>query len=359
MKTKVLLAYPDGDDVTIPVELNAATTEVIEARGRPAPAFVFANADDHGYFITILDSASVDTLERRGPGDVSDPLLRTMLWGALWDLVRDARLDPARFATLAIRELAREKDEQIFPNLIGRVNRTLSAYLSSAARDSLEPKAETEFWREAHHTWHPYGVRRAYLDAFINVARSADAIARLRTLLTVNSVAGDPVRDPTRWDIVTRLMILGAPGARDELGRQARRDTTPDGRRRAFIAGAARRDSATKATYFDRYFSDASLNEDWASGSLSAFNAPEHAELTLPYLRPALDSLPFIQKNRRIFFLGNWLGAFIGGHRSGEALGIVNAYLAENPGLPLDLRRKVLQTVDELNRTVAILARWK
>jgi aminopeptidase N len=139
---------------------------------------------------------------------------------------------------------------------------------------------------------------------------------------------------------------------------QVMRDTTPDGRRRAFTAGAARANAEAKREYFRRFFADKSLNEDWASGSLGAFNSPDHAKLTLPYLRPALDSLPYIQSNRRIFFLGSWLGAFIGGQRSSEALAIVNQYLADSPQLPLDLRQKVLQTADELDRTVRIRRRW-
>ena len=77
-----------------------------------------------------------------------------------------------------------------------------------------------------------------------------------------------------------------------------------------------------------------------------------------PYLRPALDSLPYIQAHRRIFFLGNWLSAFIGGQRSEAALEIVRKYLTDHPALPLDLKQKVLQTSDELERTVRIRKRW-
>ena len=167
------------------------------------------------------------------------------------------------------------------------------------------------------------------------------------------------MRDPTRWEIVTRLVVLDAPLAGDRLAAQAARDTTPDGRRRAFVAGAAGKHAATKRDYFTRYFADRALNEDWASGSLGAFNAATHAELTLPYLRPALDSLPFIQANRRIFFLGSWLGAFIGGQRDEAALRIVEQYLADHPALPRDLKQKVLQTLDELERTVKIRKRWR
>ncbi|MCX5762684.1 MAG: hypothetical protein NTW72_14495 [Gemmatimonadetes bacterium] len=80
--------------------------------------------------------------------------------------------------------------------------------------------------------------------------------------------------------------------------------------------------------------------------------------MTRAYLRPALDSLPFIQANRRIFFLGSWLGAFLGGQSEAAALDIVQQFLREHPTLPLYLRQKVLQNADELSRTVRIRAEF-
>ena len=125
-----------------------------------------------------------------------------------------------------------------------------------------------------------------------------------------------------------------------------------------FISGAAHQSAEVKAEYFRRYFADRALNEDWASGSLGVFNAIEHEQLTLPYLRPALDSLPYIQANRRIFFLGSWLGAFLGGQTSQPALDVVRGYLVDHSMLPVDLRQKLLQNADELERTVRIRGRW-
>ncbi|MEN9508829.1 MAG: hypothetical protein RLZZ621_1392, partial [Gemmatimonadota bacterium] len=75
---------------------------------------------------------------------------------------------------------------------------------------------------------------------------------------------------------------------------------------------------------------------------------------TLPYLIPALDTLPWIQQHRRIFFLGSWLGATLGGQRSPTALERVDQWLAAHPSLAPDLRQKVLQARDELDRTVRI-----
>jgi aminopeptidase N len=358
MRTQVLLAWPDRPAEVLPVELSALVTEVTMARGRPAPAFVFANAGDYGYMLTLLDSASVRSLEQGALGRVEDPFLRAMLWGALWDQMRTARMDPARFARLALAELPLERDEQIVPGLVGRLTRAVGAYLGPAEREALRPEVERVLWEGANDAARPYGVRKPLLDAYVDVVGTEAGKLQLVALLAADSAAGEPLRDPTRWDVVTRLLVLGVSDAERLLAAQRSRDTTPDGARRAFIAGAARRSEATKREYFTRYFADSTLNEDWASGSLGAFNALEHRDLTLPWLWPALDSLPFIQSNRRIFFLGSWLGAFLGGQTGESALETVRRFLAEHPDLPLDLRRKVLQYADELERTVRIRRRW-
>ncbi|HEY3287551.1 MAG TPA: M1 family aminopeptidase [Gemmatimonadaceae bacterium] len=376
LKVRVQLAYPEtllcadcppstppksagaitGEMLT--VELTGRTTTVARAAGKPAPRFVFPNAGDFGYQLVHLDTASRRALLSGDLAQVADPLLRAMLWGTLWDEVRAARLHPARFVALVVRDLPGEDDEQIVPSQLGRLSRAMNAYLVDAARDSLQGVVERFLWSGAGDVARPYGIRRAYLDAFISVSRTPSALSRLRDVLAADSAAGDVVRDPLRWEVVTHLMVLGTEDATARLAEQARRDSTPDGRRRAFTVGAARGDASVKADYFRRYFADSALNEEWASGSLGAFNATDHQALTRRFLRPALDSLPFIQANRRIFFLGSWLGAFLNGQTEPAALDVVQQFLREHPRLPLDLRQKVLQNADELARTVRIRAEF-
>jgi aminopeptidase N len=353
-RTEVLLAYADRPPVRIPVELRDSVTEVVKARGLPAPEFVFANAGDYGYFLLLLDSASVAMLERGALHGVDDNFLRAMLWGALWDQVRAYRMPPDRFVHLVLQELPRERDEQIVPVLIGRLGRAVEAYLEPTERRGLQLEVERVLQSGADDRTLPYGVRKAYSDGFIGLAASPAGVAALDSLLDADSVAGEPLRDPTRWNAVTRLLELGAASAEPRYAQQERRDTTPDGRRRAFIAGAGRPSAKVKREYFVRWFADSTLNEEWATGSLGPFNALEHERLTFPWLRPALDSLPYIQAHRRIFFLESWLAAFLQGQTTDSALQVVREWLRDHPHLPADLRRKVLQHMDELERTVRI-----
>ena len=77
-----------GPPLRLPVKLRGGGHHVTAAAGRPAPDFVFANARDYGYFLLLLDSASVARARIWRAGQIDDAFLRAMLWGALWDQVR-------------------------------------------------------------------------------------------------------------------------------------------------------------------------------------------------------------------------------------------------------------------------------
>ena len=352
VRTEVLLGYANGESARIPVELRSRVTAVAAA-GRRAPDYVFVNASDYGYALTHLDDRSVHWLESH-MSEVRDDFVRAMLWGALWDQVRDAQLAPERFVVLALRELPAERDEQIVPVILGRLSRAVSAYLSPARQAAVRPDVERVLLAIANDSTRSYGVRKNHLDTWIGIARSPAALVTLDAMLDSTTLGGAPLRAPTRWAIVTSLVARRAPTAMRRLLEESRKDSTSEGRRRAFVAGAAQPDSASKAAYWSRYFGDRQLNEDWVTASLRAFHDPEHESLTRPYLVPALDSLGWVQRNRRIFFLGNWVSATLDGQRSASALTAVDAVLSRPKALPRDLREKVLQSRDELERTVAI-----
>ena len=120
-------------------------------------------------------------------------------------------------------------------------------------------------------------------------------------------------------------------------------------------------DAATKQAYFAAYLvppkSADAKQEDWLSQSVGPFNNVRQSALTLPFLRQSLDQLPEIKRDRKIFYLGVWLSAFLGGQTTPQAEAIVRQWLAQ-PGIDPDLRRKVLENMDPLTRTVRIRQRF-
>ncbi|HEX6368339.1 MAG TPA: M1 family aminopeptidase [Longimicrobium sp.] len=354
VRTQVRLAYTGRDDVVIPVAGSQESIEVRAARGLPAPDYVWSNDGDYGYGLFLLDERSREfVVEHVGSED--DGLRRAMLWGALWDEVREARMDPARFARIVMRELPRERDEQIAGLNMGRAWAALSTYAAREANDALFGEWERLLLARSADAALSYGARKAALDMLVGTARTDAGRALLREYLAgARTFQGEAVKQPTRWGIVERLIALGEPEPDALIAAESARDTTADAGRRAFVAGAAIPAADVKAQYFGRFLDDPDLNEEWVTAAAGNFNAPLHSARTLQYLRPSLDRLEWIRDNRRIFFLPRWISAFIGGHTSAEALAIVDRFLAETPELPIDIRRKVLQSRDELERTVRI-----
>jgi len=186
------------------------------------------------------------------------------------------------------------------------------------------------------------------------VAETAIGRGYLKDLLSGKlSVPGVELRQLDRWNLVTALLALNDSQADGFFHAEQQRDRTGDGLKYAYIAAAARPDSKTKQQYFVDYLHDPSRPEDWIAESLDAFNYWNQSQLTGPYLKPALQALPQIKRERKIFFLVDWLDAFIGGQQSAASQAQVHDFL-RTADLDRDLRLKILQAVDELDRTVKI-----
>ena len=355
IRTQVLLRFRDGHEDKLRIELNSDSTIARFPESMPAPEFVFANAGDNAYALVIPDSMSAHWLAD-SVQVLSDPLTRAMGWDALWELVRRRAMSPMEFITVAERSLPSEHDAQILSAQLRHVTRAAEAYLSAEQSAEVLPSLEGSLRTVESDADRPYEVRKPTLDALIRVTRTNAGLEYLDHLLDSASAAGAPLRAPTRWAIITQLTATSYKTAQSRFADEARKDSTSEGKRYAFIAGAAVPSAKIKREYFQRYLSDPGLNEEWATSSLGAFNEIDQQALTLEYLRPALDTLPWLQRNRRIFFIGSWLGGFIGGQTTPEALSTVRAFLGSSPNLGLDLRQKVLQTLDELQQTVAIRA---
>jgi aminopeptidase N len=356
-RVRVRLAYTGRDDVVLPVTFTGTTTVVEGAAGLPLPDYVWSNDGDYGYGLFLLDDRSAARVAAH-VGATRDDLLRAQLWGALWDRVRAGRMPAARFVEAAIRELPRERDEQIADAVLGRASTALALYLRPDEAAAAAPAWERLLLARANDTALSYGMRKASLDALVATTRTEAGRAVLREYLAERrKFDGKPVQQPTRWAIVGTLAARGEPKPNELIISEAARDSSAEGPRGAFVAGAAIPTPAARAEYFRRYLDDPRLNEEWATASLGAFNDPARPELSLPHLRASLYRLEWIRENRRIFFLPRWVNAFIGGQTTPEALAVVDRFLAENPRLPADIRRKVLQARDELELTIRVRAR--
>jgi aminopeptidase N len=317
---------------------------------------VFANYQDEAYGRFFLDPVSRKAVMAE-LGSMTDVFKRTLLWGSLWDSVREAEMDPREYIDLALKNLPTEEDESLAQSIIGRTITALHRYLSPETRAQLVPKMETLAADQMLHS-PSQDMRITWFRALRGVAETANARGQLKDMLIGKLVVpGVELRPLDRWNIVEALIAQNDPDAEAVLAAEEKRDPSGDGRKYAYMAAAARPDAATKKQYFDEYLHDAARPEDWIELSLGSFNWWNQSELNLPYLGPALDALPQVKRERKIFFMLAWLNAFIGGQQSAAAQKQVHEFL-QSAARDKDLRLKILEVVDELDRTVKIKARY-
>jgi aminopeptidase N len=167
-----------------------------------------------------------------------------------------------------------------------------------------------------------------------------------------------PIRAKDRFDIITRLIIIGDDEAPQMLAELEKTEKDDAALRYAYAAKAGIDTKDNKAKFWNDFVNDKEISESWIEEAFGVWNSPSHSATTLPYLSKALAELPKLKRNRKIFFVNGWLGAFIGGQKSEEALKVVNEFLDDNKDLDADLRRKILENVDGLGRAVRIRARY-
>ncbi len=378
--------------------------------------FAFPNYQDYGYGIFLLDDKSRDYVLKNIQNE-KDTFLRSMMWGSLWDSVREAELAPRDYVELVVKNLDAEQDESTIQTLLGRVGTALNYYIDeqagnpsssdgvhdvsgaqtkntlptrrvSASGTTLLTRLETLLIERMQNA-PTLGQRITFYRAFLNIASTENARVVLKRMLAVKggnlsssegvpnvvnaqakntlttgrvsaSVAatGIPLRTKDRFDIVTKLLILKDPEAPKLLIELEKTETSDEAKRYAYAARAGIANAENKAKFWNDFVNNKEVAESWIESALAPFNSSKHAELSLPYLEKALAELPDLKRNRKIFFVNGWLAAFIGGQKSEEALAIVNKFLADNPNLDKDLRLKILENVDLIERAVKIRTKY-
>jgi aminopeptidase N len=356
IRTQVLLGHKGGPAERVAASVDGGTASVPGAIGRTCPDYIFGNDEDQAYGEFLLDAKSQAAITGELPR-IADPFLRALLWGALWDSVRELRMAPADYADLALRSLPSEQDAELAVSILGRLRTTFTDYMSDGQRAAIAEPFDNLLIREIAEAPTP-DLRITYFRGLIAVAGTAHARDALKDLFTGRmTIPGVPLKQRDRWNIIGSLIATGDASGAELLTAESKRDTSDDGLKYAFVSGAAFAQPETKRKYFAEYRASSGVKEDWVTASLPLFNYWSQTGLTSAYLQPAIDALPQLKRERKIFFVTNWLASFVGNQYSPAALKTVDDFLRQNTADP-DLRLKILEVRDDLARTVRIRARW-
>ena len=296
--------YDEQDGTLIRVhreelDVVGAVTEVTALQGVPRGKLVLINDDDLTYCSMRLDPESLSVATAR-IADIAEPLPRTLVWSAAWEMTRDAELKARDFVALVMRGVGGETEVGVAQRLLLQAQSALNSYAEPgwAAEQGWPEFADrlVELAREA-------GAGSDHQLAYVNALCTSVLPPRHRELLAElldhdpadHGLAGLQIDTDLRWRIV---IALAAGGRIDAQGPQspfidaeAQRDPTAAGKRHAASASAARPQPEVKARAWQEVLEDDTLPNATARAIIGGFVQPGQAGLLAPYTRRYFESI--------------------------------------------------------------------
>jgi aminopeptidase N len=337
----------------LPAEIDGAEAEVAGVAGRPAPDFVFPNANDLTYAKVALDPRSLDFL-RAKLDRIEDALLRQLVWSSLWSMVRDQQLSSIEFLALAREKLTVEPDLELVDATLKYVGVALDAYVPEERR-----AAEYRAWFRA--CWEtlqraPRGdAQIIWARALIGAAEAPDDLAHVGKLAEGEiEVEGLSVDQEMRWRIAARFIAHGMAGADARLAAERERDPSDRGQREALRAEVSRPDAATKAAAWERILGEGYDSFKLTESAMSGFNWSVQRDLLAPYVDRFFAAATEVAETRPNEFVQSYIGLLFPSYRvEPELLERSERLLAETPERLTVLVRLLKEQNDDLARAIA------
>jgi aminopeptidase N len=333
------------------LDVSGASTEVDALVGVSAGRLVLVNDDDLTYCSLRLDPGSLDTALGR-IADIAEPLPRTLVWSAAWEMTRDAELRARDFVSLVSGGIQAETEVGVAQRLLLQAQTALGSYADPEWAGSQGwPAFADRLLELARGAAAGSDHQLAFVNALCTSVLSTEQVSVLTDLLEADpaelGLQGLTVDTDLRWRIVTALAAAGAIDADGTqtpfIDAEVQRDPTSAGNRLGAQASAARPQSAVKEAAWAQVTEDDTLANIVGRSIISGFVEPGQAELLKPFGARYFAAIAGIWERRSSEVAQTVVvGLYPSWDISDEGIAAADEFLAD-PGLPAALRRLVLE----------------
>jgi aminopeptidase N len=282
----------------VEVDVEGESTEVKELVGMRQPDLLLLNDEDHAYAKIRLDERSLQTVVS-GLSRLDDSLARALVWGATWDMTRDAEMSTTDWLRLVLANIGQETDAWGVTRIPLSTALAVNLYSAPAHREALRAEWEQGL-RELLLAAEPGSDHQlTFVRSYAAAAHSDQAVADLQSLLDGSfTVEGLAVDQDLRWALITGLARTGHAGE-TEIEAELTRDNTISGKENAAAARVAQPTADAKAAGWAAIMDPETPNETSREMVFSIMR-PGQEDVLAPYLekyleaaRTAIDTLGF------------------------------------------------------------------
>ena len=338
-------------DHRIEIDVDGERTDVAALVGLGRPDLVLVNDEDLAYAKIRLDHASL-AVAMEHLADISDPLARSIVWGAAWDAARDAETAASDYVHLVLNNIGSETESTTIRTTLNQVVSVARLYVAPSTRVATLQTVGDALWALALTAESASDSQFQFVKFFANVASTGEHATTLAGLLD-GSVTLDGLEIDTdlRWEILEGLVLNGAA---DDAAIDAAlaEDNTSNGAQAAARARATIPTAAGKRAAFDSLVTSDTLPNAivrMATMGYQHVNDPASLEsLVGPYFAAIND----IWENRS-YKIAEYIimGLYPAPLASAGLVDATKAWLAANPGIPA-LRRMLIENLAGVERAI-------
>jgi aminopeptidase N len=333
------------------LDISGASTEVPALVGVSHGKLLLVNDDDLTYCSLRLDPESLRTALDR-IADIGEPLPRTLVWSAAWEMTRDAELRARDFVSLVSGGIQAETEVGVAQRLLLQAQTALSSYANPEwAQSEGWPAFADRLLELARAAAAGSDHQLAFVNALCTSVLSTRHVVVLADLLDHDpaelDLAGLSIDTDLRWRIVTALAAAGeidADGpATPFIDTEVQRDPTAAGKRFGAQASAARPQAAVKESAWQTVTEDDELANITARSIIAGFVRPGQGELLKPFGARYFAAIRGIWERRSSEVAQTVvIGLYPSWDISDDGIAAADAFLTD-PELPAALRRLVLE----------------
>ncbi|SIS12947.1 aminopeptidase N [Williamsia sterculiae] len=308
----VVGVYDDTDGALtrtkrVELDVEGERTAVDELVGVPRGQLILINDEDLTYCSVRLDPDSLTVATER-IADIAEPMPRTLVWSASWEMTRQAELRARDFAALVERGIAGESEIGVVQRVLMQASTAINAYAdpdwaAETGRAGFSARL-LELAREAESG---SDHQLAFVNTLLGGQLSDGEVAVVQGIVdgddpAEHGLAGLTVDTDLRWKLVTALATAGVidtlPDATTIIDAEAARDNTAAGARLAAAARASRPLAEAKADAWAKAVEDDATPNIVARAIIGGFVRPGQQELLAPYVRKYFEEIDDVWRRR-------------------------------------------------------------
>ncbi|ODT23435.1 aminopeptidase N [Microbacterium sp. SCN 69-37] len=341
----------------IELDVDGDLTEVPELVGERQPDLILLNDEDLAYAKIRLDPRSLTTAIDHLAG-ISDPLARSLVWGAAWDQTRDAEASASDYIDLVLRNIGAETESTTVRTTLAQLQLAANAYVAPDKREAARVRVADGLWELAQDAEAGSDSQLQFVTAFASAAATPAQWETVRALrdgeLTLPELEIDA---DLSWALLVSLAAGGVVSS-EQIDAALAADNTAKGGELAAQAKAALPTVEAKRAAWASLVDSADLPNTVVRSAALGFVHPAGIAALESFVQPYFDMLLPVWESRT-YQIANYLitGLYPAPLASLALRDATRQWLASHTEAPAALRRLVNENLAGVERALAVQER--